>query len=421
MKILNTLLSCQTTQAAIPPKPPSSTEKEGSLFNSALYTLSTFGLSVIGGRFFKSIVQWSGGGLFRANFAQILGCYVGGSLINTLSNLPLFPGKETDAEKMEWAQNFVFNLLEIGAGLLMLTQSVPLFYTSLAASFGIETLRQKALYKEDDIGDILIRSGIAMASSLVIAHFFSGPIPKRKSGVMVKVIMFPDEKPLYVSRGLPKDITEGARSRWLGPQPKTRLTLPKGKIFWQRRHNKTQDIMPHHSGVFHTRYLLDKVYAATRDPKVRILEIGAGKKIPDMMEKYIGRPVTRLNIVTPDGDARYVRASATNLPYKKNEIDVIYSSATIEYIGPEAYREIHRVLKTGGECFVYGHARWSGIHWVMRLLISPEEGKKLTQWAYRSPQHIRKTFEPIGFTVKDIVEIRKGLFRAGYNFTLSKV
>ena len=137
---------------------------------------------------------------------------------------------------------------------------------------------------------------------------------------------------------------------------------------------------------------------------------------------------------------KVVRASAEDLPFPNNHFDFVNCAEVSEHVDDpiKMLKEIFRVLKPGGRCYISFHNRWGVydyhyhlyfINWMPRSWTEPilkffgkqkEDGpagrQKLTTMHYYTYGQALKTLRNAGFSVSDIrIERIKKTFGA-FNF-----
>jgi SAM-dependent methyltransferase len=178
-------------------------------------------------------------------------------------------------------------------------------------------------------------------------------------------------------------------------------------------------------------------------PGSRILEIGAGTGQQARALQDRGHDVAAIELETSgyaghrifpitDYDGRHI-------PFGDGTFDVVFSSNTLEHVPhlPELHREIHRVLKPGGQCihilpthhwrlwttlaapFSFVHLAFSGRFTdaaktaavILLMLPHGERGNALTELRSFRPDWWVRNFEENGFRVKHDEPV--GLFYTG--------
>ncbi|MCM3563621.1 class I SAM-dependent methyltransferase [Hydrogenophaga intermedia] len=113
-----------------------------------------------------------------------------------------------------------------------------------------------------------------------------------------------------------------------------------------------------------------------------VLEIGIGQGTDMMQFAQVGAichgvditenhlKLTALNATLRGVEVDLHEADATRLPFADNSIDCVYSFGVLHHI-PEidqVVREIHRVLKPGGQVMIALYYKWSAFHLFWKLL-----------------------------------------------------
>ncbi len=95
----------------------------------------------------------------------------------------------------------------------------------------------------------------------------------------------------------------------------------------------------------------------------RVLEIGIGKgKVIDELRKkyphlkFYGTNFFKRGETPQTTEGNYVKAEGGALPFRGNSFDLAFSIHTFQYVPDKAQflREVHRVLKAGGEGLIHG-------------------------------------------------------------------
>jgi len=116
------------------------------------------------------------------------------------------------------------------------------------------------------------------------------------------------------------------------------------------------------------------------------LDIGCGSR---KQNDYVGVDVARTKSVD-------VVASATNLPFKDNSVNYIYSRRCLQHVPneAEALREMYRVLTIGGEA---------------KIIVASYRG-----WLYYQLKHLRRNKAYPAFHLYAFYSLRKKLRKAKF-------
>lgn len=188
----------------------------------------------------------------------------------------------------------------------------------------------------------------------------------------------------------------------VAPEASKQLT-PKIQDFWTRRVNAEfimgKAITTHSRGDdFYFSDLQSQRYRSHRhllpwihkmQPGSSVLEIGCGVGLDTYTMANHGLRVTAVDLtevaletarqrfLRHNIPATFLLADACNLPFPSNSFDYVYSFGVLHHVADteESIREVHRLLKSGGQAHIMLYHRHSLNELVHRILVVPFEDK----------------------------------------------